>query len=146
MKKATAPGTTLLDKFFKAEGVFAPAPIVLPQITHLLEAQKDLFADVDAYSKHWLECRQTDTQLALETAAEVAANGMTDPAKAMTAIANWQQHAMGCLVEEVQAWTDLCSRCAGYLVSSEVEANKDIIEETAKKVLIKPEPKHAIPV
>ena len=53
---------------------------------------------------------------------------MQDPDSAMKAMANWQAHSMERLAEDAKDCAEMMTRCAGLVVSNEVEA----IEETAE--------------
>ena len=143
-KSGNGPAT-ITDMMRQAQGMFSLNPALGPQVTHFWEAQDAMLQEAEAFSRNWFERRHEAARAALETAREVSGNGASDPSAAMKAMTDWQTRTMRHMAEDVQEWIELCSNCAGHMARGEMEANKESIEETAKRSA-KATQQHSTPV
>jgi len=137
---------TISDFASQVQGAILASPMAAPQMENLLQAQENVLQDVEAFSHHWFDRRHTATRTALKAFQDVAKTGGRDPAVMIKGMTDWQQHSMERIAEDLREWVDLCARCAGYVASAEVEANEEILEETAKRVASAAKSKHSTPV
>jgi hypothetical protein len=106
--------TDITETIRKMQDMVARVPAMAPQMEHFWRAQDGILDDVEDYTRAWFDRRHAATRSALEAVREVSGNG-TDPATAMTVIADWQRHSMERMTEDIQQWTDLWARCAGRM-------------------------------
>lgn len=133
------------DLMSQARGMLAVNPMIAPQMEQFWKAQDEVLEEAEAYSKAWFERRHDAAQSALETVRKVGGNG-ADPAAAMQAMVEWQQHSFQRMAEDMQQWVDLCTRCAARVSDAEMEAGKESLEELEKRTKSAAKQKHATPV
>ncbi|WP_343079689.1 hypothetical protein [Ostreiculturibacter nitratireducens] len=146
MAKPESDTNPVAEMVRQAQEFLAANPMIGPQVRQFWDAQENILNEAEQYAHHWFERRHEATQTALEAAKRMTSVSASDPAHAMTALAEWQTHSLERLAEDVQEWVTMCSRCAGYLTASELEAGKEAVEETARKAGLSGKAKHATPV
>lgn len=140
---APADVTDLLKETWQAVNA---NPMVAPQVEHFWDAQDNILKESETFTKHWFARRHTAARTALQTVRTVSETGSSDPAKALSAIADWQAKSMERMVEDVREWFDLCSRCAAHLSRAEIEAGEEGIEKAAQATASKRRPKDDVPL
>jgi len=142
---ATDPKTSFSDAMRQAQALLASPPMMAPQAEQFWKAQDDILKETEAYWKAWFDRRHQATKSAAEAMQKMNADTQ-DPAAAMQAMADWQRHSLERVVEDMQQWVDLCSRCTGRLAEADVVAGKEAIEEVEKRTKPAAKSKHATPV
>lgn len=143
MTKPAKPATTNVveDALNAAQVVLTMNPAIGPQTTHFWTAQGHIMKEAENFSTAWLKRHQAATRATLDTASQVAFDGMKNPAAAIEAVMDWHKQAVARLADDARACTDMMMRCANTAVSNEIEA----ADETAR--IIKRATTHtAIPV
>ncbi|RDC71090.1 hypothetical protein DLJ49_16310 [Rhodovulum sp. 12E13] len=123
--------TDVTEMIRRTQGMVASVPAMTPQMEAFWKAQDGILDDVEDYTRAWFERRHAATRSALEAVREVSGNG-SDPATAMTVIADWQRHSMERMTEDIQQWTDLWARCAGRMAPTTPAASANGGTKTAK--------------
>jgi len=124
--------TKVGDVMEQARTMLALNPVVGPQMEQFWKAQDGILKETEAFSKAWFKRRHEAATTALETVQTTNGNG-PDPTAAMRAMVDWQQGSFQRLVDDMQEWVDLCSRCAGRMTQAESEAGKEGAEKAAKR-------------
>jgi hypothetical protein len=145
MQMATESKTPVTDLVEQARGMLAVNPMVTPQVEQFWKAQESILGEVEAYSKAWFARRHDATRSALEVVQRSSGNG-TDPAAALKAMTEWQQHSIQRLAADTQEWIELCTRCASHMTNAEMEAGKEGLEEVEKRAKATTPSKHSTPV
>ena len=142
---ATESKTLVTDLVEQTRGMLAMNPMIAPQVEQFWKAQDGILEEVEAYSRAWFERRHDATRTALEAVQKSSSNG-TDPAAALQAMTEWQQHSLQRLAADTQEWIELCTRCASHMTNAEVEAGKEGLEEVEKRAKSVTRSKHSTPV
>lgn len=142
---ASEKNTLATDLMEQARGMMAANPLISPQMEQFWKAQDGILEEAEAYSKAWFGRRHEATRSALETVRKMNGNG-SDPAAALRAMTEWQQHSFQRLVEDAQEWLELCTRCANRVSDAEMVAGKEGLEEVEKRAKSATRSKHSTPV
>lgn len=112
----------------QAQGMFKMNSLGTPQVEHFWKAQDDIVSELEAYSKDWFKRRHEAVDSALDTANKLNGNG-ADTNEVIGSLVRWQQQSMQRMVEDVQQWAQLCSKCAGMLAGAQMDAGKEAVEK-----------------
>jgi len=129
----------------QAQGMLAANPVMAPQMEQVWKAQEGLLDETEAFTKAWYDRRHEAARSALETVRKINGDG-ADPAAAMQAITDWQRHSIERMTEDIQQFTEMCSRCVGRIASAETQAAEDALEEIGERTKSAAGKKHATPV
>lgn len=121
---ASDPKSTAAEMMKQAQGLFALNTTITPQMERFWKAQDGLLEETEAYSRRWFERRHEAARSAIDALHRADGNG-ADPSAAMQAMADWQQHSLQRLTEDMQQWMDLCSRCATRMTDGRMASGTD---------------------
>ncbi|MGB3247077.1 MAG: hypothetical protein WBB25_21295 [Sulfitobacter sp.] len=130
--KKTPASQTIGTSAFQAPFLAAPAGEHLAM--HFWQAQESILKETEEFMTKWFKRRHDATRTALETCADTETATANDPASVAQTIATWQSHSMQRIAEDAQDCADMMSRCSALLLSNEVEAADDLINDTKKVV------------
>lgn len=119
-------------------------PLTARQAEQYWKMQDGLWADMEGYSRGWFDRRHEAAETALDVVHQMNGNG-ADPSAAMRAMADWQQQTMQRLYTDTQQWVELWSRCVRRIVTAEMDAGREALDEVEKRTSSK-SPHHATPV
>lgn len=142
---ASKERTGVTDLMEQARGMLAVNPMITPQMEQFWKAQDGILEEAETYSRAWFERRHEATRSAIDAVRKMNGNG-SDPAAALQAMTEWQQHSLQRLVEDAQEWVELCTRCASRVTDAEMEAGKEGLEEVEKRTKSATRSKHSTPV
>jgi hypothetical protein len=129
------PDTTtngILETMKSAGSALAANPMFGPQTMHFWQAQDRMLDEAQKLSSAWFKRRHAATQSALDASSKVVTDGVHDPSIAIKTLAEWQAHSMERLAEDARDGVEFVARCAGLVVSNEVEAMEEATELAQK--------------
>jgi len=130
-----------------AAGKGLPAsPGLGPQMRQFWESQQKILSEAEAFAQHWFARRHEAMRAALDACEQAAEANPTDATGALQAFRDWQSHSAERLAEDMREWVELCARCAGHVVSAEVDANTESLEELRRQTDSELHAHHATPV
>lgn len=129
MEKQIQQFSDLADLFGQAAQDFRPGPVVGAQVEFFWKAQDNILKEAERFSMNWFARRHAATIAALETVRSLN-GGATEPADSLRALAEWQKHSSERVTEDFREWFELVTRLAGLMVSTEVLAAEEILDET----------------
>lgn len=116
-----------------------------PQMQRFWTAQEKILNDAEAFARHWF-VRRHEAALGALKACELAAEANpADAAGALQAFRDWHASSAERMAADMREWAELWARCAGHLVSSEVGAGAETLEELQSKTA-ELHTKHATPL
>lgn len=121
------------------------AAVAGPQMTQFWKAQEKILSEAEAFARHWFARRHAATQSALQACERAAAANPMDASGALEAFRAWQAHSAERMAEDMREWIDLWARCAGHLVSGEVGAGAETLDELRREAS-ELQARHATPV
>ncbi len=127
---ATDAKTTFAEMMKQTPGMLAVNPMLATRMQQFWKAQDGLLDEAEAFSRAWFARRHEAAKSALETVRKVNGDG-GDPSGSMQAIADWQQHSLQRMAEDMQEWVGLCSRCAAQMTEGETAAGGQGAEAAA---------------
>ena len=133
MARSKTAGSATTDMLKGMQKLFAPYPMVGPQVEHFWQAQDAILNDAETFARNWFERRHTATRTALNAAKDVTKLDNADPAAAMKVMSDWQSHSMERIAEDVQEWMDLCTRCSAHITQAQMEAGEEGLQAARKK-------------
>ena len=142
---ATKDGPALADLQEQLRGMMAVNPMVAPQMARFWQAQHDILQEAATFADGWFDRRQHAARSARDAAETMAGDG-ADPSQAMRGVMDWHRDTLDRMAEDMQAWTEFCTRCAGHMGTTEIEAGKEAAQETAKRARAATTTKHSTPV
>ena len=150
---AKTSDSSLADLVEQARGMMAVNPMLTPRVEQFWQAQDSLLQEAETFSEARFQRRheaaQSARDIAHRSARDIAhrMNGdATDPSRVMDGIMEWQRHSFERMAEDMQQWVDFCARCAGHMTATELEAEKDGVEEAAKRTKSATKTNHSTPV
>lgn len=142
---AKTSDSSLADLVEQARGMMAVNPMLTPRVEQFWQAQDSLLQEAETFSEAWFQRRHEAAQSARDVAQKMNGDA-TDPSKVMDGIMEWQRHSFERMAEDMQQWVDFCARCAGHMTATELEAEKDGVEEAAKRTKSATKTNHSTPV
>ncbi|MCR9147866.1 MAG: hypothetical protein NXH74_11795 [Rhodobacteraceae bacterium] len=142
---AKTSDSSLADLVEQARGMMAVNPMLTPRVEQFWQAQDSLLQEAETFSEAWFQRRHEAAQSARDIAHKMNGDA-TDPSRVMDGIMEWQRHSFERMAEDMQQWVDFCARCAGHMTATELEAEKDGVEEAAKRTKSATKTNHSTPV
>ena len=107
--------------------------LVAPQMKQFWKAQEKIPAEAEAFAHHWFARRHAATKSALKACEAAAEANPTDAVAALQAFRDWQAQSAERMSEDVREWIDMLGRCAGHVMTGEVTAGAETLEELQRE-------------
>ncbi|WP_101067954.1 phasin family protein [Roseovarius salinarum] len=145
-RKQTKSDKSISEILRPAQEALSLNPVFGPQVEQFWAAQEKMLDETETFTRHWFERRHEAARTALDAARKASASGTSDPAEAMQAMRDWQQHSMERMTADAREWFDCMARCAGHFVSGEMEASEAAVGTAAKQAGAAAKSKSSTPV
>jgi hypothetical protein len=114
------------DTLNAAQGMFSANPVYSAGSMHFLQAQDRFLREAETFCAAWFNRRHDATRTALDAGARITQVGLNDPASALKILADWQAGSLARMAEDAKECAEMVTRCAGGLVTAEMETANDI--------------------
>ena len=92
-----------------------------PWFEHVLTVQEDMLKQTETFARHWVERRQEAAETGFDVLRRMGTTGMTDPAGAMQAMADWQRGSFERLNADLREWMALCTQATHLHAAAQEE-------------------------